>query len=289
MDRGTRTLIVVAVAVATASAASASVYRAVRRIPVREVEVAHTHVVVAARPLALGSRITASDLKLVGWPSTSPLEGAFTRVDEAAGRGVIMAVAANEPITDAKLAPRDAGAGLSPTIPAGMRAISVKVNEVIGVAGFVVPGTHVDVVATVRRTNDAVSRVLVSNVQVLTAGTRYDQERAKDAKPIPSTVVTLVVSPEQAERIALASSEGQLTLMLRNPLDVAETETAGTSLTRLVDERLGHAATTPTPAVPKRAPAPKVVEAPPAAPVAAPVYRIEAIRAGKRTEETLKW
>jgi pilus assembly protein CpaB len=289
MDRGTRTLIVVAVAVVTATAASASVYRAIRRIPVREVEVAHTHVVVAARPIVLGSRITASDLKLVGWPSNSPLQGAFTRVDEVAGRGLIAAVAANEPITETKLAPRDAGAGLSPTIPAGMRAISVKVNEVIGVAGFVVPGTHVDVVATMRRTNDAISRVLVSNVQVLTAGTRYDQERAKDSKPIPSTVVTLVVSPEQAEKIALASSEGQLTLMLRNPLDLAETETAGTSLTHLVGEPVAPVPAHVTPTVAKHAGGPKPSAVPPAAPVEAPAYRVEAIRAGKRSEETLKW
>ena len=289
MDRGTRTLIVVAVAVATASAASASVYRAVRRIPVREVEVAHTHVVVAARPLALGSRVTPGDLKLVGWPSNSPLQGAFTRVDEAAGRGVIVAIAANEPVTDAKLAPRDAGAGLAPTIPAGMRAISVKVNEVIGVAGFVVPGAHVDVVVTIRRQNDAVSRVLVSNVRVLTAGTRYDQERAKDTKPIPSTVVTLVVSPEQAEKIALASSEGQLTLMLRNPLDVAETDTAGTSLARLVDDRVTHATTPAASAAPKRSAAARPAPDPAPAHVETPLYRIEAIRAGKRSEETLKW
>jgi pilus assembly protein CpaB len=295
MDRGTRTFMVVAVAVTTAAVASASVYRAVRRIPVREVEVAHTYVVLAARPMGIGTRLTADDLKLVGWPAKTPLAGAFKRIEDAVDRGLVMPVAENEPITDAKLAPSHAGAGLSPAIPTGMRAISVKVNEVIGVAGFVVPGTRVDVVATVRRPDDARARVIVSNVQVLTAGTRYDQEKIKDAKPIPSTVVTLIVRPDQAEKIALASTEGQLTLMLRNPLDVAETPTAGATLGGLVDDQPRVAAVRPLPVAapaPVRPAAPKIVVAAPPPPVVAdapPVYKVEAIRAGKRTEEILRW
>jgi pilus assembly protein CpaB len=289
MDRGTRTAIVVAVAVATAAAASASVYRAIRRIPVREVQVAHQFIVLAARPVPLGTRLTTADVKVVAWPSDSPLPGAFSRADQVVGRGVVAALAANEPLSDAKLAPRDAGAGLSPAIPAGMRAISVKVNEVIGVAGFVVPGARVDVVATVRRTDDAVSRVLISNVQVLTAGTRYDQEKPRDAKPIPSTVVTLVVSPSQAEKIALASAEGQLTLMLRNPLDVAEPSTAGAHLARLVDDPAPVAVATAGVIAGARKPA-RAAARPEAAAVPAPaepVYTVEAIRSGKRTTEAI--
>ncbi len=287
-------MIVVGVAVVTAAAASAAVYRAVRRIPVREVEVAHSFVVLAARPIGLGTRLTAADVKLVGWPSRSPLAGAFKRVDDVVGRGLIGPIGENEPITESRLAPREAGAGLSPAIPSGMRAISVKVNEVIGVAGFVVPGARVDVVATVRQSNDAVARVLVSNVQVLTAGTRYDQEKARDAKPIPSTVVTLVVSPEQAERIALASAEGQLTLMLRNPLDVAEPATAGARLAGLVDNQAAALPAATSGLIARTAPstraATKVVTVVPQ-PIAtpgAPVYVVEAIRAGKRTEEILR-
>jgi Flp pilus assembly protein CpaB len=137
-------------------------------------------------------------------------------------RGLIATVDENEPLTAAKLAPLGAGAGLPPSIPPGMRAVSVKVNEVVGVAGFVVPGTRVDVMVTLtnrQAQQESMTRVVVSNVQVLTAGTRYDQENAKDGKPIPSTVVTLLVSPEDGERIALAGSEGQIMLTLRNPLD----------------------------------------------------------------------
>ncbi len=146
-------------------------------------------------------------------------------------RGLIATVEANEPLIAAKLAPLEAGAGLPPSIPPGMRAISVKVNEVVGVAGFVVPGTRVDVMVTLtnrQAQQDSLTRVVLSNVQVLTAGTRFDQENAKDGKPIPSTVVTLLVSPEDGERIALAESEGQIMLTLRNPLDTLPTTTSGT-------------------------------------------------------------
>jgi pilus assembly protein CpaB len=295
MDRRTRTVVVVGVAVATAAVASAGVYRAVQRMPVRQVEVAHQFVIMAARPLPLGTRVAASDLKRVGWPSSSPLTGGLTRVEDVVGRGLITSVGQNEPITEAKLAPREAGAGLAPAIPPGMRAISVKVNEVIGVAGFATPGARVDVVVTVHRADDAVSRVLVANVPVLTAGTRYDQEQTHDNnKPIPSTVVTLMVTPPQAEKIALASNEGQITLMLRNPLDQAEPDTDGAELARLVGDGGGNrlfasaGSAPPHPAAPKPA-APVVpvatvghVQAP-----ANPAYVVEVIRAGKRSEETV--
>jgi pilus assembly protein CpaB len=280
---------VIGVALLTATAASMAVYRAVRRIPVREVEVAHHFVVLAARPIALGSRVTENDVKLVGWPSSSPLQGAFTRVEDVIGRGSVVAIGENEPVTESKLASRDAGAGLPPAIPPGMRAISVKVNEVIGVAGFVVPGTRVDVVATVRRADDAITRVLVPNVHVLAAGTRYEQEKARDVKPIPTTVVTLVVTPSEAEKIALASSEGQLTLMLRNPLDVAEPRTPGARLGRLVDDAPAARGASPATlaALARRLPQPMLAVTPAVAPMG-PVYVVEAIRAGKRTVETIK-
>lgn len=286
INRKTRPLIVLTIAVITASAASASVYRAVRRIPVREVEVAHQFIVLASRPVTLGARLNAADVKLVGWPSTTPITGAFNRLEDVVGRGAITSLNENEPITESKLAPREAGAGLAPAIPPGMRAISVKVNEVIGVAGFAVPGARVDVIATVRRPDDARTRVLVSNVRVLTAGTRYEQEQGHDAKPIPSTVVTLIVTPNQAEKIALASAEGQITLMLRNPVDAEEPSTPGAHLARLVEETAPPV--TPAAAAPtaRRSAQPVSVDRP-AAPMTRP-YTVEAIRAGKRSEETVR-
>ena len=117
-----------------------------------------------------------------------------------------------------------------------MRAVSVRVNEVIGVAGYVLPGTRVDVVATASPTDahaDTTSKVVLSNVQVLTAGTRMEQDQEK-GKPMQVTVVTLLVNPEQSERLALASTEGKIQLALRNPLDQGAPETPGIKTAALV-------------------------------------------------------
>jgi pilus assembly protein CpaB len=170
-----------------------------------------------------------------------------------------------------------------------MRAISVKVNDVIGVAGFVAPGTSVDVVVTVRTGSEgSMSRVVVSNVQVLTVGTRSDQQSAnvRDSQRSPSSVVTLMVTPDDAERIALAGAEGQIILTLRNPLDTVPTTTEGTRMASL----MGKAAS-PPPVVRKAAASTKVVAAPPPPKVEEPVsklYEVEAIRAAKRTEEIVR-
>ena len=279
MNRRNRTLGVVALSIVMAGIAAFGMYQVVRSIPVREVEVANYQVVVAAKPLAMGARIAANDLRVIAWPSKSPIAGSHKEPSEIVNRGLLDSVAENEPITEAKLAPLEAGAGLSPSIPEGMRAMSVKVNEVVGVAGFVVPGTKVDVLVTLRRDDDSMTRTVVSNVQVLTAGTRYDQEKAKDGEPIPSTVVTLMVTPEDAERITLAQAEGQIMLALRNPLDMQQTSTQGIRSAGL----LGQPA--PQPVVKARV-ARAVVQAP--APPPSKLYTVEAIRAAKRTEEVVR-
>ncbi len=287
MNRNTRTLLaVLLVAVVVAGLATFGVYRAVQRMPVREVEVAHTYVLIATRALPMGVRLAASDVKVVPWPSRTPLAGAHATPDEVVNRGVIAPILENEPVTEVKLAPLEAGAGLPPTIPPGMRAISVRVNEVVGVAGFVVPGTHVDVFVTLKRQSDSETRIVVSNVQVLTAGTRYDQEKAKSGEAMPSSVVTLLLTPEDAERTVLASAEGQVMLALRNPLDVALTATAGTRS----DSLFGEPRRVAPPVAPSRpkavavAPAPPPLPPPPSAP---PPYVVEAIRAAKRSAETI--
>lgn len=285
MNRETRTLVVVGVAVVVAALASFGVYRAVQRIPARPAEAPTMYTVVAAEPLSMGARLTRDNLKIVAWPANAPVEGSFSKRDQIIDRGLIADVVANEPITSSKLAPVGAGSGLPPAIPAGMRAISVKVNEVVGVAGFVTPGTRVDVLATVKQGSgrEGMSRVVVSDVQVLTAGTRYDQDKArKEGKPIPSTVVTLMVTPSDAERIALASEEGKVMLALRNPLDVSPTETTGIRMTALMG-------TQPTEAKPPVARHWAAAPAP-AAPAVVPVnrvYTVEAIRAAKRSEEVI--
>jgi pilus assembly protein CpaB len=276
MSRRTRSLVVVGIAVTLAALASVGVYRAIQNIPVREVSVASIHTVVATRPLPLGARVTSADVKLVAWPASAPVPGSFTEVDQVTDRGVISSVLANEPLTETKLAPIEAGAGLPPTIPLGMRAISVKVNDVIGVAGFVLPGTRVDVVVTARRAQDSMSRVVVTNVEVVAAGTRYDQEEAKEGEPVRASVVTLLVTPSDAERIVLAAEEGSIALALRNPLDVEPTQTSGV--------RMGSLMGSPEPApAPRVVAGRRVVETPPPP----KPYTVEAIRAAKRTQETV--
>ena len=287
MNRDTRTLVVLLVAVMTAGAASYGVYYTIQRMPVREVEVAHTYVVAAAHALPTGTRVAAADLKLVAWPESAPVPGAFTKIEAVVDRGIIASVQENEPVTESKLASPEAGAGLAPTIPDGMRAISVRVNEVVGVAGFVIPGARVDVFATLQKGDDTVTRVVVSNVQVLTAGTKYDQDKSKAGEAIPSSVVTLLLSPADAERVVLASTDGQLMLALRNPLDSAQTETTGTRTATLFGEKPAPPEA-PRAVAPRRlemarvTPPPVVLEPPPIQP-----YTVEAFRAAKRSEETV--
>ena len=282
MNRKYRTLVVLLVAVAVASGASYFVYRAVSNIPVREIEVKSYYVAIATKALPVGTMLVPGDVKLVAWPASSPVAGGYTKVEEVVNRGLIASVVENEPLTATKLAPIEAGAGLAPTIATGMRAISVKVNEVIGVAGFVVPGTRVDVVVTIGRQEDSISRVIVSNVQVLTAGTKYDQDQAKDGKPVPSSVVTLLVTPPDAERIALAATEGSIMLALRNPLDATTTETKGTRLASLMG------APDPAPVVRVAKGVPKAAIPAPAPPPPPAIYQVETIRAAKRISEVVK-
>ncbi len=289
MNRRNRTILVMAIALITASVASYGVFRAVERIPIREVEVASVQVVVAKSNLPVGTLITADMVTVVPWPQRNQVPGAFATVDAVVNRGVVMPVGENEPITESKLAPVGAGGGLSPTIPAGMRAVSVKVNEVIGVAGFVVPGSRVDVLVTVAPAGGnsaSITRAVVSNVEVLTSGTRFDQEKAKaDGKPIPATVVTLLATPDDAERITLASTEGKVMLTLRNPLDTAPTQTAGIRMASLT----GPPA--PPPVIKPAGGGRRVVAAPkpePAVAAPAPIYTVETIRAAKRGEEVVK-
>jgi pilus assembly protein CpaB len=286
MNRNTRTTVVIAIAVVVAALASFGVYRAIQAMPVRQVEVRSLYQVVAAMDMPMGTMITKDHVKLVAWPASSPVSKGFTTIESVVNRGLIDRVAANEPLTETKLASLEAGAGLPPSITEGMRAVSVKVNEVVGVAGFVVPGTHVDVMVTLKRSEakDSMTRVVVSDVQVLTAGTRFDQAKARDVQPIPTSVVTLLVTPSDAERIALAASEGEVMLTLRNPMDRKPTETTGIRTAALLGQ-----APAPPPVVRAVGPRRVAVEPPVPAPVVvSKIYSVEAIRAAKRSEEVIR-
>src|SRR6201995_1958796 len=178
------------------------------------------HVVVAASAMPLGTRVDASNLKLISWPAGQSVAGMFNSIDQAANRALITPVAANEMILDSKLAPKEAGAGLPAVIPEGMRAMSVAVNDVVGVAGFVTPGTKVDVLVTGKLVgqnhteDDTITRTILENISVLAAGQKIEQDR--EGKPQTVPVITLLVSPEDAARLAMASTQGKIQLALRN-------------------------------------------------------------------------
>ena len=293
MNRQYRTVVVMTIAVVTAALASFGVYTAIQRMPVKQVEVGTVKVVVAAEPLIVGTPLRREQLKVVDWPVKTQVPGAFADPNDVIDRGVIETIAENEPVTTRKVASKEAGSGLSPIIPQGMRAMSIRVNDVISVAGYVIPGTRIDLLVTVNDDNPgagaskARARTVLSNILVLTAGERTDTEKGKDGKPQPARVVTLAVLPEDAEKIALAQAQGVLSLALRNPLDVEQTKTTGVDVAELMR---GGAAQAPVvnPVTRKAAPRPRPVAAPapvPPPPATPAVYRVEAIRGGVSKQE----
>ena len=168
---------------------------------------AKSQYVAAAVNLDAGQTIKAENLRLVDWPATMPLTGAFTAPQPLVGRVVMYPLAAGEPILDRQLANAGSSSGLTVKIPGGMRAISLRSDEVVGVAGFLLPGTHVDVLVTIRPPNaDPVTNTVLQNVQVLASGQKIEPD--PEGKPVTATVVTLLVSPEQAEKVDLATTQG---------------------------------------------------------------------------------
>jgi len=181
-------------------------------------------IVVAALPVSVGAKLTEADVRQANWPKAVPIEGSFSLVSEVIGRGVLVPMVPNEPILATKLAAEGSGAGLMSTIPDGMRAVSVKVNDVIGVAGFVVPGSRVDLILSGSPThggNAEMAKVILENIQVLAAGQNVAND--DNGKPLNVQVVTLLVTPEQSEVLALATVDGRIQLALRNPLDLEHT------------------------------------------------------------------
>jgi pilus assembly protein CpaB len=246
---------------------------------VKEVSLPTTPVVIAGANLGLGAELRREDLRVIAWPADAVPAGSFKDPQELVGRGLIQSITENEAVLPGKLAPVGSGAGLPPVIPEGKRAVSVRVNDVIGVAGYVLPGTHVDVLATVSPTNqdtDMTSKVVLTNVLVLASGTKIEQD-VEQNKPISVSVVTLLVDPVEAERLTLASTEGKIQLALRNPLDTTAPPTPGVQPAVLLGYQRAVRATA---AAPRTAAAASV-------PVLAPPT-VEVIRGDKRVQETLR-
>jgi pilus assembly protein CpaB len=270
-----RIFTVLLIAVLAGGGLAFGTYNYLQNIPVKTVTVPTQHVVVAKTDLSLGRALRREDMTTLDWPQGSAPEGAFEDPAAIVDRGLIANVVKNEPILPAKLASKEAGSGLPPIIPTGMRAVSVRVNEVIGVAGYVLPGTRVDVLTTqnaTSRAEDITSKVVLANVIVLTAGTRLEQDTT-DSKPVQVSVVTLLVTPEESERLTLASTEGKIQLALRNPMDTGTPYTTGVKPGML----LGMAV--PRPPAARRTPAAPGVPAP-----IAPPPTIEIIKGDKRSQ-----
>jgi pilus assembly protein CpaB len=233
-------------------------------------------VVVAATPIALGTFLTEAHVKVVPWNSGALPEGFFATEKDVVGRGLIVDVAANEPILATKLAPEGAGGGLPVVIPEGKRAVSVKVDEVVGVAGFVLPGTRVDVLVTLNPETEgesqkpATTRVILQNVQVLASGQKIEKD--EEGKPQTVTVITLLVTPEESEKLTLAATEGKIQMALRNAMDMDSITTQGIQTGELVSEP-GK----PSPAAPQ----PRRAAAAPR-----PSTQVEVILGDKKTKET---
>jgi len=246
---------------------------------------------VASRNLELGAIIKDSDIKETGWLGTLPTSAVLKRED-IVGRGVTTTIYEGEPIVENRLAPKGAGGGLAAMIPSGMRAVAVRVNDVVGVAGFVVPGMRVDVLISGNPPNPtgggsqgSLTRTLLQNIEVLSAGQEFKKDN--EGKPLGVAVVNLLVTPEQAEMLSLASNQTTIQLVLRNPLDTQFAKTPGTAVVELFanngpkkrpdPEKVYVRAPKPAP------PPPPPVEVKPAPPVRQS-FVMEVINGGKRSE-----
>lgn len=219
-------------------------------------------VAVAVRDLPVGHLLAAEDVRMVEWPARVVPEGFSRSPAEVVGRGLLSNVAMNEPFLPSKLASSEAGGGLSILIPEGKRAMAVRVDDVVGVAGFVVPGTRVDVVVTLDEsgTNNSqpVTQLVLQNIEVMASG----QSIQRDARgePQTTTVVTLLVDPEQGEMLGLSANNGRIQLALRNSLDPDTVQTMGARVANLLRRPPPAPVRASGPAAPRPAAAPSRVQ-----------------------------
>ena len=252
-------------------------------------------IVVTTRALGVGVMIKPADVKIAKIPTMAFPKGAYGKVEEVLDRPVISNILMEEPIIEGRLAAKGSGLGLAPTIPVGMRGVTLRVNDVAGVAGFVLPGMKVDVLVTGRPpgSDGDVTTTVLQNMLVLSAGQTLQPDARGQAIQAPT--VTLLATPEEAETLTLASAEGRIQLILRNSSDQSMEKTQG----RFVSELYGGARTAPKPepaprprviAEVKPTPAPPPVVAPPPPPAPAPPPppdQVVVIRGSTRTIETI--
>jgi len=264
-----RLLLGLGVALVVAFLASSYVYRELQRVqsgsgkPTRQIQV-----IVAAGPLKMGQLLTADDLAVLDWPEGKQPQGSLTRKEDGVGRALIVPLVKGEVLLDQELAKREEGAGLPVAIPGGMRAVSVGVDDVVAVAGFVTPGTIVDVLVTGAGPGGLVTRTLLEHVRVLAVG---QQVQTENGKPQTAPVVTLLVNPEEGEKLTLGAAGGKIHLALRNMIDTADAHPAPIYGTALFQ------GTAPAPAAAPRVVA-KRAPTPPPAPIP---FTVQTIRGDK--------
>jgi pilus assembly protein CpaB len=273
----TRSLVLLFVALAAGSAAAWISLGYLRRQaqPLLSQTTAAGHAVVATKDLPVGTVVGESDVREVAWPGNAVPPGLLATKAEVVGRGVVTGMRLNEPFLETKLASRGTGGGMPILITEGMRALSIRVDEVIGVAGFVVPGTRVDVLFTMEgaAAGEQVTKAILQNIQTLAAGQSTQVDA--DGRPQSVPVITLLVTPEQAETLALASTQGRIQMTLRNAIDTLPIRTAGARASTLFGAPRA-APTGPQPAGWRR------TAAPPRSPVAQETI-VEGFRGGERT------
>lgn len=270
-----RLLMIGALALALGVMVSYSVYHKLRTGQAGSNEPG-VNVLVAANDLAVGTKVTDRDVRILKFPQSTVPPGAYQTKEKVLNRGVILPIGTGEFILPSKLAAANAGVGLPALIPPGMRAVSVRVNDVVSVAGFVQPGSRVDVMATGNSGGggERQTTTVLENVLVIAVGKSLDRSSTENAQA--ASVITLLVSPDDAQKLALASQEGRIQLALRNPLDTHQGSVGATKASTIYP----GAATSPPEAKPKVRKV--VVKAPPPPP--AQPYSVEMIRGSKREE-----
>jgi pilus assembly protein CpaB len=226
---------ILVIALLVSAGATYLVYRVVASRTSQPGSVQTVMVVRAARTLEIGTLLHDTDLSTGSWVGSVPT-GMAVKKEPLIGRGVVATIYEGEPVMESRLAATGAGAGLAATIPPGMRAVAVRVNDIVGVAGFVTPGTRVDVLIAGLPPNSALGtgpevKTVLQNIEVLSAGQNYQKDA--EGKPVVVPVVNMLVTPEQAETLSLASNETHIQLVLRNPLDTTATKPPGTSVASL--------------------------------------------------------
>lgn len=226
-----RILTALLVAVILAGGLTYFVYSRLRR---NAAQTKTTHIVTAIKDIPEGAALTAQDVALVDWPASVPLPGSYSKIQQVIGKPLIYPLGAKEPVLERDLGVEGSGIGLSVKIPEGMRATSVRTNEITGVAGFLYPGSHVDVLATftVPGNQGPVTQTILQNVQVLTAGEKIEPDPS--GKPQKVDVVTVLLSSQDSQKLLLASTQGSIQFVLRNGADQGKAKVQPTNLAELV-------------------------------------------------------